>query len=138
MCSGYLVLRDLGFKVDLYVASEVCEDSISVGVVRHEGKIQYVHDVRNITKKNVRPGTYSDPPAKRDFLRSVALPRADMLWRCCCLADAGVGSVRPGDRRESLQRPVHRQPGQEGPLRYHRVRVVLVLLTAEPLPLTSD
>ena len=51
---GYLVLRDLGFKVDLYVASEVCEDSISVGVVRHEGKIQYVHDVRDITKKNVR------------------------------------------------------------------------------------
>lgn len=50
---GYLVLRDLGFKVDQYVASEVCEDSISVGVVRHEGKIQYVHDVRNITKKNV-------------------------------------------------------------------------------------
>ncbi len=51
---GYLVLRDLGFKVDQYVASEVCEDSISVGVVRHEGKIQYVHDVREITKKNVR------------------------------------------------------------------------------------
>ena len=35
------------------MASEVCEDSISVGVVRHEGKIQYVHDVRNITRKNV-------------------------------------------------------------------------------------
>ena len=51
--AGYLVLRDLGFKVDQYVASEVCEDSISVGVVRHEGKIQYVHDVRNITRKNV-------------------------------------------------------------------------------------
>ncbi len=50
---GYLVLRDLGFKVDLYIASEVCEESISVGVVRHEGKIQYVHDVRNITRKNV-------------------------------------------------------------------------------------
>uniref|UniRef100_A0A665W1Z5 DNA (cytosine-5-)-methyltransferase n=1 Tax=Echeneis naucrates TaxID=173247 RepID=A0A665W1Z5_ECHNA len=50
----YLVLRDLGFKVDQYVASEVCEDSISVGVVRHEGKIQYVHDVRDITKKNIQ------------------------------------------------------------------------------------
>ncbi|KAF3860786.1 hypothetical protein F7725_001041 [Dissostichus mawsoni] len=35
------------------IATEVCEDSISVGVVRHEGKIQYVHDVRNISKKNV-------------------------------------------------------------------------------------
>lgn len=53
IATGYLVLRDLGFKVDQYVASEVCEDSISVGVVRHEGKIQYVHDVRNITKKNL-------------------------------------------------------------------------------------
>ncbi|KAM8830469.1 DNA (cytosine-5)-methyltransferase 3B isoform 2-T2 [Synchiropus picturatus] len=52
--TGYLVLRDLGFKLDQYVASEVCEDSISVGVVRHEGKIQYVHDVRNITKKNIQ------------------------------------------------------------------------------------
>ncbi|KAM9751285.1 DNA (cytosine-5)-methyltransferase 3B isoform 3-T3 [Menidia menidia] len=54
IATGYLVLRDLGFKVDQYVASEVCEDSISVGVVRHEGKIQYVHDVRNITKKNIQ------------------------------------------------------------------------------------
>ena len=53
VCLGYLVLRDLGFKVDHYIASEVCEDSISVGVVRHEGRIQYVHDVRNITRKNV-------------------------------------------------------------------------------------
>uniref|UniRef100_A0A8C5CHF9 DNA (cytosine-5-)-methyltransferase n=1 Tax=Gadus morhua TaxID=8049 RepID=A0A8C5CHF9_GADMO len=53
IATGYLVLRDLGFKVDQYVASEVCEDSISVGVVRHEGKIQYVHDVRNITRKNI-------------------------------------------------------------------------------------
>uniref|UniRef100_A0A3Q4GWT7 DNA (cytosine-5-)-methyltransferase n=1 Tax=Neolamprologus brichardi TaxID=32507 RepID=A0A3Q4GWT7_NEOBR len=53
IATGYLVLRDLGFKVGQYVASEVCEDSISVGVVRHEGKIKYVHDVRNITKKNL-------------------------------------------------------------------------------------
>uniref|UniRef100_A0A8C9VES7 DNA (cytosine-5-)-methyltransferase n=1 Tax=Scleropages formosus TaxID=113540 RepID=A0A8C9VES7_SCLFO len=53
IATGYLVLRDLGFKVGQYVASEVCEDSISVGVVRHEGKIQYVHDVRNITRKNI-------------------------------------------------------------------------------------
>uniref|UniRef100_A0A4W6EUJ6 DNA (cytosine-5-)-methyltransferase n=1 Tax=Lates calcarifer TaxID=8187 RepID=A0A4W6EUJ6_LATCA len=54
IATGYLVLRDLGFKVDQYIASEVCEDSISVGVVRHEGKIQYVHDVRNITRKNIQ------------------------------------------------------------------------------------
>ena len=54
------MLRDLGFKVDVYIASEVCEDSISVGAVRHEGKIQYVHDVRNISRKNV-----SDAPARK-------------------------------------------------------------------------
>uniref|UniRef100_A0A674BWX1 DNA (cytosine-5-)-methyltransferase n=1 Tax=Salmo trutta TaxID=8032 RepID=A0A674BWX1_SALTR len=53
IATGYLVLRDLGFKVDHYIASEVCEDSISVGVVRHEGRIQYVHDVRNITRENI-------------------------------------------------------------------------------------
>ncbi|XP_050951793.1 DNA (cytosine-5)-methyltransferase 3B isoform X2 [Labeo rohita] len=53
IATGYLVLRDLGFKVDVYIASEVCEDSISVGAVRHEGKIQYVHDVRNISRKNI-------------------------------------------------------------------------------------
>uniref|UniRef100_A0AAY4DMF6 DNA (cytosine-5-)-methyltransferase n=1 Tax=Denticeps clupeoides TaxID=299321 RepID=A0AAY4DMF6_9TELE len=53
IATGYLVLKDLGIKVDMYIASEVCEDSISVGVVRHEGKIQYVHDVRNITRKNM-------------------------------------------------------------------------------------
>ncbi|XP_075993266.1 DNA (cytosine-5)-methyltransferase 3B isoform X2 [Genypterus blacodes] len=54
IATGYLVLRDLGFKVDQYVASEVCEDSISVGVVRHEGRIQYVHDVRDISKKDIQ------------------------------------------------------------------------------------
>ncbi|XP_058265562.1 DNA (cytosine-5)-methyltransferase 3B isoform X3 [Hemibagrus wyckioides] len=53
IATGYLVLKDLGFKIDAYIASEVCEDSISVGVVRHEGKIQYVNDVRNITRKNI-------------------------------------------------------------------------------------
>ncbi|XP_062396864.1 DNA (cytosine-5)-methyltransferase 3B isoform X2 [Sardina pilchardus] len=53
IATGYLVLRDLGFKVDMYIASEVCEDSISVGAVRHEGKIQYVHDVRNISRKDI-------------------------------------------------------------------------------------
>ncbi|XP_048034094.1 DNA (cytosine-5)-methyltransferase 3B isoform X3 [Megalobrama amblycephala] len=58
IATGYLVLRDLGFKVDVYIASEVCEDSISVGVVRHEGKIQYVHDVRNITRKNEKLNPY--------------------------------------------------------------------------------
>ncbi|XP_023652416.1 DNA (cytosine-5)-methyltransferase 3B-like isoform X1 [Paramormyrops kingsleyae] len=53
IATGYLVLKDLGFKMDQYIASEICEDSISVGAVRHEGKIQYVHDVRNITRKDI-------------------------------------------------------------------------------------
>uniref|UniRef100_A0A8C6AE30 DNA (cytosine-5-)-methyltransferase n=1 Tax=Marmota marmota marmota TaxID=9994 RepID=A0A8C6AE30_MARMA len=49
----YLVLKDLGIKVEKYVASEVCEESIAVGTVKHEGNIKYVNDVRNITKKNI-------------------------------------------------------------------------------------
>uniref|UniRef100_H9GFQ9 DNA (cytosine-5-)-methyltransferase n=1 Tax=Anolis carolinensis TaxID=28377 RepID=H9GFQ9_ANOCA len=53
IATGYLVLRDLGIKVEKYVASEICEESIAVGTVRHEGNITYVHDVRNITKRNI-------------------------------------------------------------------------------------
>lgn len=51
--SGLLVLRDLGMQVDKYVASEVCEDSITVGMVRHHGRIMYVGDIRNVTRKHV-------------------------------------------------------------------------------------
>lgn len=51
--SGLLVLKDLGMQVDKYVASEVCEDSITVGMVRHQGRIMYVGDVRNVTRKHV-------------------------------------------------------------------------------------
>lgn len=53
LCSGLLVLKDLGIQVDKYVASEVCEDSITVGMVRHQGRIMYVGDVRNVTRKHV-------------------------------------------------------------------------------------
>lgn len=50
---GLLVLKELGIQVQRYVASEVCEDSITVGIVRHQGRIMYVGDVRNVTRKNV-------------------------------------------------------------------------------------
>ncbi|XP_030639440.1 DNA (cytosine-5-)-methyltransferase 3 beta, duplicate a [Chanos chanos] len=53
IATGYLVLRDLGFKVERYIASEICDDSIAVGMVKHEGKIEYVNDVRTITKKHL-------------------------------------------------------------------------------------
>lgn len=52
-CAGLLVLKDLGIQVDRYIASEVCEDSITVGMVRHQGKIMYVGDVRSVTQKHV-------------------------------------------------------------------------------------
>lgn len=51
--SGYLVLKDLGFKVEKYVASEVDEESVTISMVNHEGKITYVDDVKKITKKHV-------------------------------------------------------------------------------------
>ncbi|NXT27634.1 DNM3B methyltransferase, partial [Syrrhaptes paradoxus] len=53
IATGYLVLKDLGIQVEKYIASEICEDPIAVGSVRHEGNITYVHDVRNITKRNI-------------------------------------------------------------------------------------
>ncbi|XP_027723690.1 DNA (cytosine-5)-methyltransferase 3B [Vombatus ursinus] len=53
IATGYLVLKDLGIKVDKYIASEICEDSIAVGTVKHGGIIKYVHDVRNITKRQI-------------------------------------------------------------------------------------
>uniref|UniRef100_A0A672T7P3 DNA (cytosine-5-)-methyltransferase n=1 Tax=Sinocyclocheilus grahami TaxID=75366 RepID=A0A672T7P3_SINGR len=52
IATGLLVLKDLGIQVERYVASEVCEDSITVGIVRHHGHIMYVGDVRNITRKH--------------------------------------------------------------------------------------
>ncbi|KAM7411410.1 hypothetical protein PAMA_021413 [Pampus argenteus] len=53
IATGYLVLKDLGFKIERYIASEICEDSITVGMVKHDGKIEYVNDVRNITRKHL-------------------------------------------------------------------------------------
>ncbi|XP_068433607.1 DNA (cytosine-5)-methyltransferase 3A-like isoform X2 [Clinocottus analis] len=53
IATGLLVLRDLGLQIDKYVASEVCEDSITVGMVRHQGRIMYVGDVRNVTRKHI-------------------------------------------------------------------------------------
>ncbi|XP_051050009.1 DNA (cytosine-5)-methyltransferase 3C [Phodopus roborovskii] len=53
IATGYLVLKELGIKVEKYVASEVCTESIAVGTVKHEGQIKYVNDVRNITRGNI-------------------------------------------------------------------------------------
>ncbi|CAN9515439.1 unnamed protein product [Ophioblennius macclurei] len=53
IATGYLVLRDLGFKVERYIASEICDDSIAVGMIKHEGQIEYVNDVRTITRKHL-------------------------------------------------------------------------------------
>uniref|UniRef100_A0A4W4E4P5 DNA (cytosine-5-)-methyltransferase n=1 Tax=Electrophorus electricus TaxID=8005 RepID=A0A4W4E4P5_ELEEL len=53
IATGLLVLKELGIQVERYVASEVCEDSITVGIVRHQGRIMYVGDVRNVTRKHI-------------------------------------------------------------------------------------
>lgn len=47
------MLKDLGIQVEKYIASEICENPMAAGTVRPEGNITYVHDVRNITKRNV-------------------------------------------------------------------------------------
>ncbi|XP_048840817.1 DNA (cytosine-5)-methyltransferase 3A-like isoform X1 [Brienomyrus brachyistius] len=54
IATGLLVLKELGIQVESYIASEVCEDSITVGIVRHHGRIMYVGDVRNVTRKNIQ------------------------------------------------------------------------------------
>uniref|UniRef100_A0A7N8WIR9 DNA (cytosine-5-)-methyltransferase n=1 Tax=Mastacembelus armatus TaxID=205130 RepID=A0A7N8WIR9_9TELE len=54
IATGYLVLKDLGFKVEKYVASEVCEDSIAVADVNHDGKIIHVGDARLITQDHLK------------------------------------------------------------------------------------
>ncbi|XP_061551694.1 DNA (cytosine-5)-methyltransferase 3A isoform X1 [Phycodurus eques] len=54
IATGLLVLRELGIQVERYVASEVSEDSITVGLVRHQGRIMYVGDVRSVTRKHLQ------------------------------------------------------------------------------------
>ncbi|KAF7655055.1 hypothetical protein LDENG_00061180, partial [Lucifuga dentata] len=54
IATGYLVLKDLGFKVEKYIASEICEDSIAVATINHEGKIVQVDDVRFISKHHLK------------------------------------------------------------------------------------
>lgn len=80
--AGLLVLKDLGIQVDRYIASEVCEDSITVGMVRHQGKIMYVGDVRNVTQKHVRPAGHAPslpppffPVAERSLQSTPVSPR---------------------------------------------------------------
>lgn len=51
------MLKELGLNIELYIAAEICEDSIAVGSVQHEGKIRYINDVRSITRKNVSKHT---------------------------------------------------------------------------------
>ncbi|KAJ8022725.1 DNA (cytosine-5)-methyltransferase 3A [Holothuria leucospilota] len=51
--TGMFVLKELGFKVDVYVASEVNPDAIKVSSVRQKGAITQVGDVRKITSKEL-------------------------------------------------------------------------------------
>ncbi|XP_034551005.1 uncharacterized protein LOC117821083 isoform X2 [Notolabrus celidotus] len=53
IATGYVVLKDLGFKVETYVASEVCEDSLAVAAINHEGNIIHVGDARFITERQL-------------------------------------------------------------------------------------
>ncbi|MEE6506521.1 hypothetical protein FKM82_007709 [Ascaphus truei] len=50
--TGYLVLKDLGLRVDKYVASAI-GGSGSLGSSCLEGNIRFVHDVRNITRRDI-------------------------------------------------------------------------------------
>ncbi|KAB0353348.1 hypothetical protein E2I00_011684, partial [Balaenoptera physalus] len=54
IATGLLVLKDLGIQVDRCIASEVCEDSITVGMVQHQGKIMYIRNVHSVTQKHIQ------------------------------------------------------------------------------------
>ncbi|XP_069830239.1 DNA (cytosine-5)-methyltransferase 3A-like isoform X2 [Dendropsophus ebraccatus] len=54
IATGLLGLKTLGIRVERYIASEVCEDAIAVGTVRHPGEIEYVGDVQDITRKQIQ------------------------------------------------------------------------------------
>ncbi|XP_063048373.1 DNA (cytosine-5)-methyltransferase 3B-like [Engraulis encrasicolus] len=53
IATGYLVLKELGFQIELYVAAEICRDSVAVGAIQHERQIKYIRDVRSITRKHL-------------------------------------------------------------------------------------
>ncbi|XP_075717284.1 DNA (cytosine-5)-methyltransferase 3A-like [Rhinoderma darwinii] len=53
IATGLLVLKKLGIQVERYIASEVCEDAITVGRVQHPGEIIHVGNVQDITHKQV-------------------------------------------------------------------------------------
>ncbi|XP_041655746.1 uncharacterized protein LOC121517786 isoform X2 [Cheilinus undulatus] len=54
IATGYCVLKELGFKVEKYVASEICEDSLLVAEANHGRKIFHVGDARSITEKQLQ------------------------------------------------------------------------------------
>ncbi|XP_072167949.1 uncharacterized protein [Diadema setosum] len=51
--TGMLVLRDLGFDVDCYMASEISDEAIMVAAVRLQGEIKQIGDVQKITTKEL-------------------------------------------------------------------------------------
>ncbi|XP_062397446.1 DNA (cytosine-5-)-methyltransferase 3 beta, duplicate a [Sardina pilchardus] len=53
IATGYVVLKELGFNIDLYLASEILDDVITEGAVKQNGKIGYIKDVRTITRRNL-------------------------------------------------------------------------------------
>uniref|UniRef100_A0A8C8DCH8 DNA (cytosine-5-)-methyltransferase n=1 Tax=Oncorhynchus tshawytscha TaxID=74940 RepID=A0A8C8DCH8_ONCTS len=68
IATGYLVLKDLGFIIKRYIASEICGNSIAVGMIKHQGQIEHINDVRTITRKHPAVTCTSLPfhwPSKR-------------------------------------------------------------------------
>ena len=48
-----VALKELGVMVDCYLASEINEEAVKVSTVRHDGVIQQLDDVRQITEQGV-------------------------------------------------------------------------------------
>lgn len=108
------MLKELGLKVDKYVASEICSESISVSEINHEGKIIHVDDVRLITKEHVRLIMW----AQRFYCRFEHWSVLKQTSLLLSNADPKVGSVRSAHWWEPLQRSVHSEPSTEGTVWY--------------------
>ncbi|NXE56590.1 DNM3B methyltransferase, partial [Casuarius casuarius] len=96
IATGYLVLKELGIKVEKYIASEICEDPIAVGTMRHEGNITYVHDVRNITKRNIEEWGPFDLVIGGSPCNDISIvnPARKGLYGKAALSPAGLGAPR--------------------------------------------
>jgi len=54
IATGYYVLNELDFEIEVYLAAEIDEHAITVSKVRHGNKIHHIGDVRSLREKDIQ------------------------------------------------------------------------------------